>query len=293
MSKFKKILKVKYKDRIDKYIADNSEFSRTDAKKLIEGHAIFVDAISVRKPKFIVEVGSEILITDVIRREMNASPEDIKLDVIYEDNDIAIINKPSGMVVHPAPGHHSGTLVNALLHRFKGLSDINGDIRPGIVHRIDKDTSGLLVVAKNNDAHKFLAQEIKDHKVERTYLAWVVGRLENKITHIKLPIGRDSKHRQRMSVQSNNSKEAVTHVFSEKILNDRTLVRCELETGRTHQIRVHLAYIKHPIVGDPLYGNKKDGEFGQHLHAYKLKLTHPRTKEIMEFKVEPPKEFDL
>ena len=292
VSKFKLLIKVDEKERIDKYIASNSDFSRTDAKRLIEGHAIFVDGIAIRKPKFIVNPGNEILITEIIRKEINAIAEDIPIDVVFEDDDIIIVNKKSGMVVHPAPGHHSGTLVNALLYRFKNLSDINGKIRPGIVHRIDKDTSGLLVVAKNNEAHKFLAEQIKNHDVERTYLAWVKGRLETKVTHVKLPIGRDPKHRQRMAVQKQNSKQAITHIYSEKILDKKTLVRCELETGRTHQIRVHLAYLNHPIIGDPLYGRKID-DFGQRLHAYKLKLVHPATKEKMEFKVDPPKEFNI
>lgn len=289
---FKQLIGVTERERIDKYIASNSEFSRTDIKKLIEAGSIFVDGISVRKPNFTVNPGNEILITDVIRREMNAIPEDIPIDVVYEDDDIIVVNKPSGMVVHPAPGHHTGTLVNALLYKFKDLSDINGDIRPGIVHRIDKDTSGLLVVAKNNNAHRFLAEEIKRHDVERVYLAWVAGRIETKITHVNLPIGRDPKHRQKMAVLETNSKHAITHVYTEKILANKTLVRCELETGRTHQIRVHLAYLKHPIIGDPIYGKNIDG-FGQRLHAYKLKLTHPTTKKAMEFKVEPPKEFGL
>ena len=291
MSNFKQVIEVKYEDRIDKYIASNSDFSRTDIKQLIQNHAVFYEGIAVRKPNFKVKEGGEILVTDVIRREMNASPEDIDIEVVYEDDDIAVINKKSGMVVHPAPGHLQGTLVNALLFRFKGLSDINGDIRPGIVHRIDKDTSGLLVVAKNNEAHKKLAEDLKEHKVQRTYLAWVSGKIDNKVTHIKLPIGRDPKHRQKMAVQDTNSKEAITHVYVEKIYNNKTLVRCELETGRTHQIRVHLSHIGHPIIGDPIYGKKID-EFGQRLHAYKLKFNHPITGKELSFEVDVPKEFE-
>ncbi len=291
MCKFKKIINVNYKDRIDKYISKNSNFSRTDIKKLIEKHCVFVDGISVRKPNFIVNTNTKIWITDVIEKTINAKPENIKIDVLYEDNHIIIVNKKSGMVVHPSPGHHSRTLVNALLFRFKNLSNINGKTRPGIVHRIDKDTSGLLVVAKNNDAHNFLAKQIKEHKIKRFYLAWVEGKIKNKVTHIKLPIGRDLKNRQKMSIQKINSKSAITHVYVEKILNNKTLVRCELETGRTHQIRVHLSYIGHPIIGDPIYGQKID-EFGQRLHAYKLTLTHPFTKEKMEFVSNPPQEFD-
>ena len=292
MSDFQRKIKVDARDRIDRFISLNSEFSRTDIKKLIENHAVFVNGISVRKPNFTVNENDDILITDIIQKKINAISENIEINVIYEDEDIIVVNKKSGMVVHPAPGHHSGTLVNALLYKFKDLSDINGSIRPGIVHRIDKDTSGLLVVAKNNDAHRFLAEQLKEHKVERTYLAWVEGRILNKITHLKLPIGRDSKNRQKMAVQKYNSKKAITHVYVEKILEKKTLVKCELETGRTHQIRVHLSYIKHPIVGDPVYGKKIDN-FGQRLHAYKLKLIHPRTKKEMEFSVNPPKEFNI
>lgn len=278
-------------DRIDKFIASHSEFSRSDVQKLIKGHAVFVDDAEVRKTNFTVRPGAVVKITEVIQKEINAKPEDIPIDIVYEDKDIAVINKKTGMVVHPAPGHHSGTLVNALLHHFKDLSDINGDIRPGIVHRIDKDTSGLLVVAKNNESHVKLAKELKEHNIRRSYLAWVEGKIENDITHIDLPIGRDEKDRRKMAVTENNSREAITHVHVEKILRDKTLVRCELETGRTHQIRVHLAYIKHPIVGDPVYGKSKS-EFGQHLHAYKLEFFHPRTREAMSFTAPIPEGFE-
>ena len=281
---------VKYEERIDKYLGDNSNFSRSDIKKLIAGHAVFSNNIEVRKANFKVREGDILKVTDVIKKEINALPEDIKIDVVYEDEHIIVINKASGMVVHPAPGHPGGTLVNALLFRFKDLSDINGPIRPGIVHRIDKDTSGLLVVAKTNEAHQKLAEDLKDHKIERTYYALVKGRLEDKITHIDLPIGRDPKHRQRMCVIRENSKEAVTHVYVEKINEESTLVRCELETGRTHQIRVHLAYIKHPIIGDPLYGTKID-DFNQRLHAARLKLNHPITEKEMVFESKIPKEI--
>lgn len=291
MSDFRLVMKVEYEDRVDKYVADHSEFSRSDMKKLIEGNAIHVNGVEVRKPNFTVREGHEIVITQIIQKEIRAIPQDIPLNIVYEDADIIVINKPSGMVVHPAPGHHEGTLVNALLYHFKDqLSDLNGQVRPGIVHRIDKDTSGLLVVAKTNEAHRILADELKEHNIKRTYLAWVEGRIENDVTHIKLPIGRDPKNRMKMAVTEENSKEAITHVFSEKVLDDRTLVRCELETGRTHQIRVHLAYIKHPIIGDPMYGHGK-GEFGQHLHAYKLEFAHPITGEQLSFEAPVPEEF--
>lgn len=172
MSNFELRITVEYQDRVDKYVADHSEFSRSDVKKLIDGQAIHVDGIEVRKPNFTVREGQEILITQIIEKEIHAIPQDIPLDIVYEDKDIIVINKPSGMVVHPAPGHHEGTLVNALLYHFKDqLSDLNGKVRPGIVHRIDKDTSGLLVVAKTNEAHQILADELKEHNIKRTYLA--------------------------------------------------------------------------------------------------------------------------
>lgn len=284
-------IKVEEKARVDKYIAEHSELSRMDAKKLIELNAVSVNGVEVRKTNFTVFEGNEILISQVIPKEINAKPENIPLDIVYEDDDLVVINKKSGLVVHPAPGHHSGTLVNALLYHFKGLSDIGGPIRPGIVHRIDKDTSGLLVVAKNNETHAALAKLLKTHDVKREYMAWVDGRLENEITHINLPIGRDTNHRQRMAVTKINSKEAITHVFVEKIMDTRTLVKCQLETGRTHQIRVHLAYIKHPIIGDPVYGKVID-DFGQRLHAYKLSFVHPTTQKLMEFTAPIPEEFN-
>lgn len=291
MSNFKLFLEVKIeKDRVDKFIAENSEFSRSDIKKLIEMHAVFVDGIAVRKANFTVREGQEVLVTDVIQKEIKADPENIPIDIIFEDDDLIVINKPTGMVVHPAPGHHSGTLVNALLYHFKDLSDINGQVRPGIVHRIDKDTSGLLVVAKNNETHRKLAAELQEHEIKRTYLAWVEGRMENDITHINVPIGRDTKHRQRMAVTTENSKHAITHVYVEKIYDKVSLVRCELETGRTHQIRVHLAYIKHPVLNDHLYGKGKDN-FGQYLHAFKLEFRHPRNGKLMIFQAPIPEAF--
>lgn len=291
MSNFKLLLEVKTEqDRVDRYIAEHSDFSRSDIKKLIENHAVFVDGIAVRKPNFTVRKGNEILVTDVIQKEIKAIPEDIPINIVYEDDDLVVINKETGMVVHPAPGHHTGTLVNALLFHFKDLSDINGQVRPGIVHRIDKDTSGLLVVAKNNETHRKLAADLQEHDIKRTYLAWVEGRVQNDITHINVPIGRDPKQRQKMAVTTENSKNAITHVFVEKVYEKVTLVRCELETGRTHQIRVHLAYIKHPVLNDPLYGKGRD-HFGQYLHAYKLEFKHPRTGKLMMFDAPIPDAF--
>jgi 23S rRNA pseudouridine1911/1915/1917 synthase len=279
-------------DRIDKYITLNSEFSRNEIKNLILEHAVYVNEKLVRKPKFICKEGDEIEIKKLPEKELNVIPEDLPITIIYEDDDLIIVNKASGMVVHPAPGHRSGTLVNALLFHFNQLSDLNGLVRPGIVHRIDKDTSGLLIVAKNNKAHKILAEMLKNHDIKRKYIALIKGRMENKVTHIDLPIGRDPIHRKRMAVQKNNAKHAITHIFVETIYEDYSRVRCELETGRTHQIRVHLSYLKHPVLGDPLYGSKID-DFNQRLHAYELEFVHPTTKKIMNFKAEVPDQFEL
>ncbi len=279
-----------YTDRIDKYIADNSNISRTDIQFLIKEHSVTVNEIEVRKSNFKVKEGDKIHVAKLVQKEVTIEAEDIPVDIIYEDKDLAIVNKPTGMVVHPAPGHASGTLVNGLMYKFKEqLSDINGQARPGIVHRIDKDTSGLLVVAKHNRSHAYLAQLIKDHKIKRTYLALLKGRLTNEITHIDLPIGRDPKNRQKMAVVRTNSKQAKSHFFVETVNENTTLIRCELETGRTHQIRVHAAHIGHPVIGDPLYGTKLD-DFGQRLHAYKLEFVHPNGK-TMKFEAPIPQEF--
>lgn len=296
MIKHKLSLICQNETRIDKYISDNSRFSRADVQKFIKAQAVMVDGIIVRKPNFRAKIGSKILITEIKPKELKADPENIPLNIVYEDDDLIVINKPSGMVVHPAPGHYSQTLVNALLYHFKDLSNFYNQVRPGIVHRIDKDTSGLLIVAKNNEAHLKLTDDLKEHKIKRTYLAWVKGQIANDITHINLPIGRDLKNRKKMAVIEKNSKPAITHVFTLKVLNDRSLVRCELETGRTHQIRVHLAHIKHPVLNDPLYGktnSKDEATFGQYLHAYKLEFNHPRTGKHLVFEVNPPAEFDL
>ena len=281
---------VKNIDRIDRYIAQNSSLSRTDVQRLINHKAIAVGNIVVRKASFQVRVKQSIMINQIIPKKINALPENIPIDVVYEDDDIIVINKKSGVVVHPAPGNASKTLVNALLFRFQNLSNVNGPVRPGIVHRIDKDTSGLLVVAKHNEAHINLAQQIKEHKVKRAYLCWVKKRPQDDITHLDLPIGRDPNNRKKMTVTKINSKKAITHIFAIKSYSDRTLLKCELETGRTHQIRVHLAYMKNPIIGDPVYGTSVD-DFGQQLHAFELEFDHPITNKKMTFQANPPPRF--
>ncbi|WGI36898.1 RluA family pseudouridine synthase [Mesomycoplasma lagogenitalium] len=291
------VIEVKYKERIDKYISDNSDISRNDAKDLILNKNVIInDSIIVNKPKFIVSENQVISIKEIPFKVTDIIPEKIDLKIVYEDSDLIVIDKPSGMVVHPAPGNLKGTLVNGLLYHFqKNLSDVNGQMRPGILHRIDKDTSGLLIVAKNNKAHTFLAQQLKDHLIKRKYKAIVEGFVQNEITHIDLPIGRDPMNRQKMSVIKQNSKNAITHVYLEKHFNynDKpySLIRCELETGRTHQIRVHMAYIKHPVFGDPLYDKKVD-EFNQRLHAYEIEFTHPNGQNL-KFTTELPKEFEI
>ena len=219
--------------------------------------------------------------------------ENIPLDIVYEDDDLIVVNKPSGLVVHPAPGHTHGTLVNGLLYHCNQLSNMNGDIRAGIVHRIDKDTSGLLVVCKNNYAHRILAEQLKEKTTTRTYIAIVTGNISHNLGRIEAPIGRDPSNRQKMAVVQ-NGKPAVTHFKVLDRYRDFTLLELKLETGRTHQIRVHMAYINHPVVGDPLYGVKKQTtEFGQYLHAKTLGFIHPRTNEYMEFEVDLPEEFKI
>ena len=226
--------------------------------------------------------------------ELKVDKEDIPLDIVFEDSDILIINKPQGMVVHPSAGHHEHTLVNAILHHCDDLSGINGVIRPGIVHRIDKDTSGLICVAKNDTAHEFLAEQLKDHTMSRTYIALVRGVIKEETGQINMPIGRDSKNRQKMAVVREGGKDAITNF---KVLNrfaNHTLVECSLVTGRTHQIRVHFSFIGHPVEGDPLYAGKnydKIYDNGQLLTAVKLRLIHPKTKQPMEFSIELPEYF--
>ncbi|MFZ2557075.1 MAG: RluA family pseudouridine synthase, partial [Lactococcus raffinolactis] len=218
--------------------------------------------------------------------------ENIPLDIVYEDDDVAVINKPQGMVVHPSAGHQTGTLVNALMYHMTNLSSINGVIRPGIVHRIDKDTSGLLMVAKNDQAHEFLAAQLKDHTSKRRYLAIIHGNLLNDRGVIEAPIGRNAKDRKKQAVIA-GGKPALTHFEVLERFGDFTLVSLTLETGRTHQIRVHMAYIGHPVAGDPLYGPKNalKPNNGQFLHAQMLGFEHPRTHQWLEFEQEPPKLF--
>ena len=277
--------------RIDKYLLNCTDFSRSKLQKMIENGNILVNGNTV-KTSYLVHDGDLITIEDVTD-EVNIVPEDIPLDIVYEDDYLLVVNKPSGMVVHPAVGNYSGTLVNALMYHCNKLSSVNGSVRPGIVHRIDADTSGLLLVAKNDNVHNDLAKQISDKSVVRKYVSLVHGVINEDTATIDAPIGRDSKDRKKMCVTSDNSKDAVTHIRVLERYKDATLIECVLETGRTHQIRVHMNYINHPVVNDPVYGYKKldDKDFGQMLHAKEIGFVHPVTHEFMDFKVEPPKKF--
>lgn len=280
-------------ERLDLYLSKKiDKISRTHIHRLIKEGLILVNGKKV-KPKYLVKYKDFIEIKLPKPKKIKIIPENIPLDIIYEDEDILIINKPKGMVVHPAQGNYSKTLVNALLYHVDKLSSISGDRRPGIVHRLDKDTSGLLIVAKDNKAHKILSKQLKTRTVKRLYTALVYGELDIKEAVINAPIGRHPVERKRMTVIYKNSKEAITHYKVLEEFKGYSLIEASLETGRTHQIRVHMAYIDHPIVGDPVYSNKEN-EFGldaQLLHAGELGFFHPKTGEYMEFKVEPPEYF--
>lgn len=276
--------------RLDKALADLTELSRSQANEAIKNGNILVNGKAV-KAKYSVKEG-DLVTYDLPKPEvLEYEAEDIPLDIVYEDDDVAVVNKPQGMVVHPSVGHTSGTLVNALMYHIHDLSSINGVVRPGIVHRIDKDTSGLLMIAKNDRAHQALAEELKDKKSLRKYLAIVHGNISNDRGVIEAPIGRSEKDRKKQAVMA-KGKPAVTHFKVLERFGNYTLVELTLETGRTHQIRVHMAYIGHPVAGDPLYGPRKTLKGnGQFLHAQTLGFTHPTTGESLRFSVEPPAIF--
>lgn len=281
-------------ERIDKYLSRLvTDSSRSAIQKLIESGSVKVNGSQVSK-NYKVSADDEIIMLQGELKTLDAEPENIPLDIVYEDSDLLVVNKPRGMVVHPAPGNYSGTLVNALLYHCKdSLSGINGVLRPGIVHRIDKDTSGLLIVAKNDKAHIGLAEQIKEHSFTREYNAVVCGHLKEYEGTVCAPIGRNPKDRKKMCVTENNSKNAVTHY---KVINEYegySHISLRLETGRTHQIRVHMAYIGHPVAGDFVYGNDKKSAYlnGQCLHAIKIGFVHPITNEYLEFNSELPDYF--
>lgn len=276
--------------RLDKAMADLTDLSRSQANEEIKKGAVLVNG-QAKKAKYTVQEG-DVITYEVPQEEiLDYQAEDIPLEIVYEDDDVAVVNKPQGMVVHPSAGHASGTLVNALMYHVKNLSSINGVVRPGIVHRIDKDTSGLLMVAKNDQAHQALAEELKDKKSLRKYIAIVHGNLPNDRGMIEAPIGRSEKDRKKQAVTA-KGKPAVTRFQVLERLGDYSLVELTLETGRTHQIRVHMAYIGHPVAGDPLYGPRKTLKgHGQFLHAQTLGFTHPKTGETMIFTAEAPAIF--
>ncbi|MFR4290002.1 MAG: RluA family pseudouridine synthase [Streptococcus salivarius] len=277
-------------NRLDKALADLTELSRSQANEAIKAGTVLVNGKSA-KAKYAVIEGDVITYELPEEEVLEYKAEDIPLDIIYEDADVAVVNKPQGMVVHPSAGHTSGTLVNALMYHVKDLSSINGVVRPGIVHRIDKDTSGLLMIAKNDKAHNALAAELKDKKSLRKYVAIVHGNLPNDRGVIEAPIGRSDKDRKKQAVTA-KGKPAVTRFTVLERFGNYTLVELQLETGRTHQIRVHMAYIGHPVAGDPLYGPRKTLKgHGQFLHAKTLGFTHPTTGELVEFTAEEPAIF--
>ncbi|KAB2478633.1 RluA family pseudouridine synthase [Bacillus cereus] len=279
-------------ERIDKFVAGiNNEWSRSQVQQWIKDDVVTVNGKAV-KVNYKVKEEDEITVTIPDPEALDIQPEDMNLEIYYEDADVLVVNKPRGMVVHPAPGHTSGTLVNGLMHHCTDLSGINGVMRPGIVHRIDKDTSGLLMVAKNDMAHESLVNQLVAKTVTRRYKAIVHGVIPHDKGTIDAPIGRDKKERQSMTVDE-NGKNAVTHFQVLERFKDFTLVECRLETGRTHQIRVHMKYIGYPLAGDPKYGPKKTLDMnGQALHAGILGFDHPRTGEYIQFEAPIPEVFE-
>ena len=280
--------------RIDKFIAAHMDgVTRSHIQKLIDEGNVLVDG-KVIKSNYKLKVGQNIEFTIPEAKQLDVKAEEIELDIVYEDEHMLVVNKPQNMVVHPAAGNYEGTLVNALIHHCgDSLSGINGVIRPGIVHRIDKDTSGLLLVAKDDETHIGLSEQIKEHSLTRKYIAIVHGNFKNDEGTVDAPIGRHPTDRKRMCITEKNSKNAVTHYRVLQRFMEYTLVECKLETGRTHQIRVHMASLGHPVMGDKTYGGKKEkyNLSGQLLHAKIVGFVHPITKEYLEFETEIPERF--
>ena len=286
-----KITVTENKERLDKYLANNTEYSRSTITKMLEKDYITVND-KIEKASYKVKENDIIDIKEGFIEESDIIAKEIPIDIVYEDEDIIVVNKPSGLVVHPGSGNYDNTLVNGLMHYTNTLSDINGEERPGIVHRIDKDTSGLLLIAKNNKSHAILTEYFKNHQnIKREYIALICGKFPHESATIDAPIGRDPKDRKKMTVTADNSKNAITHLKVLKKYQDYTLVSLVLETGRTHQIRVHMNYIGYPIYNDPVYNTKKCTEFGQFLHSYKMDFIHPITKKEMNFEAPIPEEF--
>ena len=281
--------------RIDSFLSEciEGDLSRSYIQKLIKDGLVTVNGRSV-KSNYKINTDDNIICVIPEPEELAVEPENIPLDIVYEDNDLLVVNKPRGMVVHPAAGHYQGTLVNALMHHCKeSLSGINGILRPGIVHRIDKDTSGLLIVCKNDTSHKSIAEQLKEHTINRRYRAIVCGNLKESSGSVDAAIARSKNDRKKMAVDLINGKRAVTHYKVLESFKDYDYIECKLETGRTHQIRVHMSYIHHPLLGDNVYGSKKGSSLitGQALHAMMIGFVHPRTGEYMEFSSELPEYF--
>ena len=293
-SVFKKLkLELEKTERLDKVLAVELGLSRTTIQSWLKAGLISVNG-EVVKSNYKAQSGDEVTILQKEEEVITSQPENIPLDIVFEDDSLIVVNKPSGMVVHPSKGHYSGTLINALLYHSNSLSDSTSEeiYRPGLVHRIDKDTSGLLVIAKNNDVHQKLAEQIAENKMNREYIAIVDGHFAHVTGVVDAPLSRHQTNRLKRVVEK-RGKNAITHFEVLDSFSDYSLVSCRLETGRTHQIRAHMEFIKHPIVNDPLYHpkGKNATKFGQFLHARTLSFTHPLTGETLNFQVEPPKEF--
>lgn len=286
-------LELEKTERLDKVLTDELGLSRTTIQSWLKAGLISVNG-EIVKSNYKAQSGDEVTILQKEEETITIQPENIPLDIVFEDDSLIVVNKPSGMVVHPSKGHYSGTLVNALLYHSNSLSDSTSEeiYRPGLVHRIDKDTSGLLVIAKNNDVHQKLAEQIAENKMNREYIAIVDGHFTHETGVVDAPLSRHQTNRLKRVVEK-GGKNAITHFEVLDSFSDYSLVSCRLETGRTHQIRAHMEFIKHPIVNDPLYHpkGKNATEFGQFLHARTLSFTHPLTGETLNFQVEPPKEF--
>ena len=284
-----KLIAKKSNIRIDKYLAEETEHSRALISKMLSESKITVNQKPI-KASYKVSENDEIEMPEYFSPPVNIEAEDIPLTIVYEDEDIIVINKPSGLIVHPGSGAKSGTLVNALMAHTSNLSDTGGELRYGIVHRLDKDTSGLMIVAKNNKTHNILSDNFKNKTIKREYIALLTGVFPHESATIDAPIGRDKTNREKMTITANNSKNAVSHLKVLKKYDKYTLASFLLETGRTHQIRVHAKYIGYPVYNDPLYNNGKD-EFGQFLHSAKLEFKHPISGKQLKFECPLPKEF--
>lgn len=277
-------------ERLDKYLTTILDESRSNIIKRLDSETILVND-KVEKPSYKVKSGDVITVLEYLEESSDILPVKMDLNIVYEDDDLIVINKPSGLTVHPGAGNYNNTLVNGLMYYTNNLSDVSGVERLGIVHRIDKDTSGLMLVCKNNKVHNLLAEGFKTKAIKRDYLALLVGEFPHQSATIDAPIGRDQVNRKMYTVTDKNSKEAITHLTVVKRYKGYTLVKCSLETGRTHQIRVHMKYIGYPVYNDPVYTNKTCTEFGQFLHSSHLTFTHPITNKELTFDAPLPKEF--